>query len=226
LLQMDLSGFDLSSLRYITNAAAALPPSHIEQLQRSLPHTKIFSMYGQTETKRTLYMPPSQLCARPGSVGIAIPGTEVWIEGPDGAKLGPNQVGELVVRGRHVMRGYWQAPEATAERFRPGPLPGERVCYTGDLFRMDEEGYLYFVGRKDDIINTRGEKVAPKELEAVLHSLPGVIEAAVVGVPDPILGEAVKAVLVVDRSRVRKTDVLAHCKAHVEDFMIPKYVEF
>ena len=124
------------------------------------------------------------------------------------------------------MRGYWQAPEATAERFRPGPLPGETVCHTGDLFRMDEEGYMYFIGRKDDIINTRGEKVAPKEIENVLHSLAGVIEAAVVGVPDPILGEAVKAVLVVDPSRVRKTDVLAHCKAHVEDFMIPKYVEF
>jgi long-chain acyl-CoA synthetase len=226
LLQMDLSSFDLSSLRYVTSAAAALPPSHIRQLQDKLPGTKIFSMYGQTETKRTLYLPPEQLRARPGSVGIAIPGTEVWIEGEDGARLGPNQVGELVVRGRHVMRGYWQAPDATAERFRPGPLPGEKVCHTGDLFRMDEAGYMYFVGRKDDIINTRGEKVAPKEIENVLHSLPGVIEAAVVGVPDPILGEAVKAVLVVDPSRVRKTDVLAHCKAHVEDFMIPKYVEF
>jgi amino acid adenylation domain-containing protein len=225
LLQMDLSRFDLSSLRYVTNAAAALPPSHIQQLLGKLPDVKLYSMYGQTETKRTLYLPPDQLRTRPGSVGIAIPGTEVWIEGLDGARLGPNQIGELVVRGRHVMRGYWQAPEATAERFRPGPLPGERICYTGDLFRMDEEGYLYFVSRKDDIINTRGEKVAPKEVENVLHRLPGVAEAAVLGVPDPVLGEAIKAVLVADTSRVTKADVLKHCRAHLEDFMVPKYLE-
>src|SRR5439155_16967548 len=177
LLQMDLHPFDLSSLRYVTNAAAALPPIHIEQLRRRLPNVKIHSMYGLTETKRALYLPPDQVDKRPASVGVAIPGTEVWIEGPDGERLGPNQIGELVVRGRHVMRGYWRSPEATAKRFRPGPAPGERVCYTGDLFQMDEEGYMYFVGRKDDIINTRGEKVAPKEVENVLHSIPGVIEA-------------------------------------------------
>ena len=140
--------------------------------------------------------------------------------------LAGNQVGELVVRGRHVMRGYWRAPEATASRFRPGPTPGERVCYTGDLFRMDEEGYMYFVGRKDDIINTRGEKVAPKEVENVLHSIPGVVEATVFGVPDPILGEALKAVIVADTSRVRKSDVLAYCRQRLEDFKLPKYLEF
>jgi acyl-coenzyme A synthetase/AMP-(fatty) acid ligase len=150
----------------------------------------------------------------------------VWIESDRGERLGPNQIGELVVQGRHVMRGYWQAPEATAERFRPGHRPGERICYSGDLFQMDEEGYMYFVGRKDDIVNTRGEKVAPKEVETVIHSLPGVIEAAVVGVPDPILGEAIKAFVVADRTRVQKNDVLAHCKAHLEAFMLPKYVEF
>jgi amino acid adenylation domain-containing protein len=226
ILQLDLNRFDLSSLRYITNAAAALPPSHIQHLRRKLPGVKLFSMYGLTETKRTLYLPPSQVDALPGSVGIAIPGTEVWIEGADGARLGPNQIGELVVRGRHVMRGYWQAAESTAERFRPGPLPGERVCYTGDLFRMDEEGYMYFVGRKDDIIKTRGEKVAPNEIENVLHRLPGVFEATVLGIPDPILGEAIKAVLVADTSRVTKADVLQHCRTHLEDFMVPKYVEF
>jgi len=225
LLPMDLSRFDLSSLRYITNAAAALPPTHIRQILERLPGVKLYSMYGQTETKRTLYLPPEQLSIRPGSVGIAIPGTEVWIENEDGARLGPNQIGELVVRGRHVMRGYWHDPKSTAERFRPGPLPGERVCYTGDLFRMDEEGYFYFVSRKDDIINTRGEKVAPKEVENILHRMPGVIEAAVLGVPDPVLGEAIKAVLVADSSLVTKAKVLAHCRAHLEDFMVPKYLE-
>jgi long-chain acyl-CoA synthetase len=226
LLAMDLSRFNLASLRYVTNTAASLPPGHIRLLAQKLPGVKVYSMYGLTETKRTLYLPPEQLEARPDSVGIAIPGTKVWIEGPNGAKLGPNQVGELVVRGRHVMRGYWDAPSDTAERFRPGPLPGELLCYTGDLFRQDEEGYLYFVGRKDDMIKTRGEKVAPKEIETVLHSMPGVAEAAVLGVPDPILGQAIKAVLVADTSRVRKADVLAHCRAHLENFMVPKYVEF
>ena len=225
LLNMDLTQFDLSSLRYITNTAAALPPSHIQKLRDKFRGVTVFSMYGLTETKRTLYLPPEQLDRHADSVGIAIPGTEVWVERPDGSRADAGETGELVVRGRHVMRGYWRSPEATAERFRPGPLPGERLCYTGDLFRMDEEGLLYFVGRKDDIIKTRGEKVSPREVENVLHCLPGVIEAAVVGVPDPMLGQAVKAVVVAEAG-VTRAQILAHCRANLEDFMVPKYVEF
>jgi amino acid adenylation domain-containing protein len=226
LLQIDLSRFDLSSLRYLTNTAAALPPNHVLEIRRQFPWAKLYSMYGLTETKRTLYLPPDQLEKRPGSVGVAIPGTEVWLEDESGRRLGPGQVGELVVRGRHVMRGYWEAPEATAARFRPGPMPGERLCYTGDLFRMDAEGFFYFVGRKDDIIKSRGEKVAPKEVENVIYGLPGVVEAAVVGVPDPVLGQAVKALLVVNGNALTEKEVLAHCRAHLEDFMVPKHVEF
>jgi long-chain acyl-CoA synthetase len=226
LLQMDLSPFDLSSLRYLTNTAAALPPSHILQLRDKFPWARLYSMYGLTETKRTLYLPPEQLDRRPGSVGIAIPGTEVWLEDETGNHLPPGEVGELVVRGRHVMRGYWEAPEATAERYRPGPIPGERLCYTGDLFRMDEGGYLYFVGRKDDIIKSRGEKVAPKEVENTLYSMQGVLEAAVIGVPDLVLGQAVKAILVMDSAKVSEAQVLAFCRTHMEDFMVPKYIEF
>jgi len=226
LARMDLAPYDLSSLRYITNTAAALPVGHIEELRRRFPGVALYSMYGLTETKRTLYLPPEMLDTKPASVGIAIPGTEVWLEDEAGARLGPGHVGELIVRGRHVMRGYWEAPDATAARFRPGPLPGERVCHTGDLFRMDDDGYLYFVGRKDDIIKSRGEKVAPKEVESVLYRLPGVVEAAVVGVPDPILGQAVKAVLVVRGVTLTAAEVLAHCRRHLEDFMVPKFVEF
>ncbi len=226
LLQMDLAQFDLTSLRYITNTAAALPPSHITELRKKFPGVAIYSMYGLTETKRTLYLPPEWLDRKPGSVGIAIPGTEVWIEDEQGRRLGPGEVGELVVRGRHVMRGYWESPEATALRFRPGPIPGERLCYTGDLFRMDEDGFMYFVGRKDDIIKSRGEKVAPKEVENVLHALDGVVEAAVVGVPDPILGQAIKAVIVRARPDLTETNVLAHCRAHLEDYMLPRWIEF
>jgi acyl-coenzyme A synthetase/AMP-(fatty) acid ligase len=142
-----------------------------------------------------------------------------------GARLPPGSTGELVVRGRHVMRGYWEDETMTAQRYRPGPMPGERLCFTGDLFRMDEEGYFYFVGRKDDIIKSRGEKVAPKEVEAALYRLPGVIEAAVVGVPDPALGEAVKAVVSADRGRLSEAEILAYCRANLEDFMVPQQVE-
>jgi amino acid adenylation domain-containing protein len=226
LVQMDLSAFDLSNLRYLTNTAAALPVSHILEIRKKFPWARLYSMYGLTETKRTLYLPPEELDRRPGSVGIPIPGTEAWLEDADGHRLGPDQIGELVVRGRHVMRGYWAAPEATAQRYRPGLIPGERLCYSGDLFRRDAEGFFYFVGRKDDIIKSRGEKVAPKEVENVLYQLPGVVEAAVVGVPDPILGQAVKALLVVRDAVLTEAQVLAHCKKNLEDFMVPKVVEF
>jgi amino acid adenylation domain-containing protein len=226
LLSMDLGQFDLSSVRYLTNTAAALPPAHIQKLREAFPHARLFSMYGLTETKRTLYLPPDQLDHRPDSVGKAIPGTEVWLEDETGRRLGPGEVGELVVRGRHVMRGYWGDPRASAERFRPGPIAGERLCYTGDLFRMDAEGFFYFVGRKDDIIKSRGEKVSPKEVENVLYRLEGVREAAVVGVPDAILGQAVKAILVVNGAALTQADVLRHCRAHLEDLMVPRIVEF
>lgn len=226
LLPMDLSIYDLSSLRYITNTAAALPVSHIQRIGEKFPQARMYSMYGLTETKRTLYLPPAELDRRPGSVGIAIPGTEVWLVDENGNRVGPGQSGELVVRGRHVMRGYWGDPKLTAERFRPGPIPGERLCYTGDLFRMDEDGYLYFVSRRDDIIKSRGEKVAPKEVEAVLYRLEGVQFAAVVGTPDPLLGQAIKAFIVTDGRMITENDVLRHCRAHLEDFMVPKFVEF
>jgi len=226
LLKMDLSNYDLSSLRYLTNTAAALPPSHIAEIRDKFPWVTLFSMYGLTETKRTLYLPPDQLEHRSSSVGIPIPGTEAWIENDHGQRLEAGQVGELVVRGRHVMRGYWNAPEKTAARFRPGPLPGERLCYTGDLFRTDEDGFFYFVARKDDVIKSRGEKVPPKEVEQVLYALEGVQEAAVIGVPDPVLGQAVKAFVVLNSgSSLTIGDLLHHCRANLEDFMVPRFME-
>lgn len=226
LLQMDLTRYDLSALRYITNTAAALPPSHIEQIRHKFPWATLYSMYGLTETKRTLYLPPDQLDARPGSVGIAIPGTEVWLEDDAGNRLERGQVGELVIRGGHVMQGYWELPDATARRFRPGPTAGERLCYSGDLFRTDEEGFFYFVGRRDDIIKSRGEKVAPKEVENVLYMLPDVVEVAVVGVPHPVLGEAIKAIIVCSGEALGEKEVLRHCRRHLEDHMVPQSVEF
>jgi long-chain acyl-CoA synthetase len=226
LLNIDLSPYDLSALRYLSNTAAALPVSHIQQIRQKFPWATLFSMYGLTETKRTLYLPPEQLDTRPDSVGIAIPGTEVWLVDESDNRLPPGSTGELVVRGRHVMRGYWNDPVTTSQRYRPGPIPGEHLCYTGDIFRMDEQGYLYFLSRKDDIIKSRGEKVAPKEVENVLYAIPGVVEAAVVGVNDPVLGQAIKAFVVFDGIELTEADVLRHCRAHLEDFMVPQRVEF
>jgi amino acid adenylation domain-containing protein len=226
LLGMDLSKFDLSRLRYLTNAAAGLPVEHVKRLRQVLPQAELYLMHGLTEVARTMYLPPDQTDARPASSGIAIPGTELWVEGENGERLGPGQVGELVVRGRNVMRGYWMAPDLSAQRFRPGPIAGERLCYSGDLFKTDEEGYFYFVSRKDDIIKSRGEKVAPREVENVLYTIRGVQDAAVIGIPDPVLGQAIKAFLVAPGAGLTEAAVISHCKAHLEDFMVPRQVEF
>ena len=123
------------------------------------------------------------------------------------------------------MRGYWGDPKASAERFHPGAIPGERVCHTGDVFRTDEDGFFYFVGRRDDIIKSRGEKVSPKEVENVLYALPGVREAAVIGVQDPVLGQAIKAFVASDDAGLTEARILRHCREHLEDFMVPRAVE-
>lgn len=228
ILQMrDLKPDSFPHLRYITTASAPIPPAHLERLQALFPRTRIYSMYGMTECKRCTWLPPEQLRIRPGSVGIPIPGTEAYVVDETGRRVAPGEVGELVIRGPHVMKGYWEDEVATARALRPGPYPWEKVLHTGDLFRSDEEGFLYFVSRKDDIIKTRGEKVSPKEVESVLYSLPGVREAAVVGVPDPVLGMAIKAVLAVaPEAGLTERDVIRHCAARLEDFMVPKHVEF
>lgn len=226
LLGMNLRSFDLSHLRYLTNAAAGLPVEHVKRLRQTLPGTELILMHGLTEVARTMYLPPEQTDTRPGSSGIAMPGTELWVEDESGHRLGPDAVGELIVRGRHVMRGYWNDAVLTAERFRPGPITGERVCRSGDLFRTDDEGYFYFVSRKDDIIKCRGEKVAPREVEHVLYAIPGVQDAAVVGVPDPRLGQAVKAFIVAPGVTLTEAEVIACCRARLEEFMVPQSVEF
>lgn len=214
-------------LRYITNTAAALPVSHIRGLQKVFSGVRIYSMYGLTECKRVSYLPPEQLDRRPTSIGKGMPNEQVYLVDEEGNVIAePNVVGELVVRGANVMKGYWELPEETDEMLREGSHPWEKVLYTGDLFQMDEEGYFYFVSRKDDIIKSRGEKVSPKEVENVLYELPEVLEAAVVGTPDDILGEAIKAYIVLKKgSRISEKEIIAHCSKHLEDFMVPKIVE-
>jgi amino acid adenylation domain-containing protein len=218
---------DLTSLRMLTNTAAALPETCISDLRNAFPQARLYSMYGVTECKRVSYLPPEELDVRPTSVGRGMPNQEHWLVDDEGRRLPNGSQGELVVRGSHVMRGYWERPEDTARALRPGPLPGERVLYTGDIFRTDAEGYLYFVARKDDIIKSRGEKVSPREVENALYGLDGVSEAAVLGVPDPVLGSAIKAVVALKPGyRYSEREVIRHCLAMLESFMAPKYVEF
>jgi acyl-coenzyme A synthetase/AMP-(fatty) acid ligase len=226
LLQMDLAKYNLSCLRYITTAGAALPAKHAERLRGLLPRVKIIPMYGQTECARVTYLTPEQLDRRPTSVGRGMPNQETAIVDEQGSRVGPGVVGELVVRGSHVMKGYWEMPEATRDKLRPGPIGDEPVLFTGDLFRADEEGYLYFVGRKDDIIKSRGEKVSPKEVEDVLCRHPDVAEAAVVGVPDKLLGEAIAAFVTLKPGvELIERELLRHCADHLEDFMVPQTIE-
>jgi acyl-CoA synthetase (AMP-forming)/AMP-acid ligase II len=150
---------------------------------------------------------------------------EVYLVDEEGRRR-DHGVGELVIRGSNVMQGYWGAPDETARALRPGQLAGERVLHSGDLFRIDEDGYMYFQRRIDDVIKSRGQKVSPREIENVLHAIPGVLEAAVVGVPDPVLGEAVKAYVTLDGSLpVTAQDILLHCDRRLEDLLIPQSVE-
>ena len=223
----DLAAFDLGSLRIITNTAAALSVAHIGRLRALFPRATLFSMYGLTECKRVTYLPPDQLDIRPTSVGRGMPNQEVWLVDDDGRRLPDGATGELVIRGSHVMRGYWEKPEETAARLKPGPIPGEMVLYSGDLFRTDADGWLYFVARRDDIIKSRGEKVSPREVENAISSLDGVYEVAVIGVPDELLGQAIKAfITLTPGANLTERDVIRHCLAHLESFMAPKYVEF
>jgi amino acid adenylation domain-containing protein len=216
---------EFPSLRFITNTAAALPAATIDSIRRTFPNARLYSMYGLTECKRTTYLPPEQLDVRPTSVGIPIPGTEVWIEDEGGNVLGPGQVGELMIRGGHVMQGYWNDPDMTASRLRPGRWPWERVLASGDLFRADEEGYLYFVGRRDDLIKSGGEKVVPREIEEVLHSADGVRDAVVIGRPDPLLGQAVHAFVSPQPSAsLDEAALRRYCAEQLEDYKVPRRI--
>lgn len=170
----------VETLRYATNTGDILPPRHAEQLS-DLLHTRILPMYGLTECKRVAVMPYDALTDKPGSVGLPLPGTRVTLgpaPGVDG--LGPD-VGELLVQGPHVMQGYWREPIATAERFRVSPETGAVTLHSGDLFRRDSDGFLYFLGRDETLIRGGGAVFAPAEIEQQLAGLDAVVEAAVVG---------------------------------------------
>jgi acyl-CoA synthetase (AMP-forming)/AMP-acid ligase II len=228
ILRLDgLEKEDFSSLRYITNAAAAMPASFVPRLRKCFPTTKIFLMHGLTECLRTTYLPPDEVETRTTSVGTGMRNIELWVEDADGRRLPPGQVGEMIVRGSTLMAGYWNDPEGTAKALIPGPYPWEKVLRTRDLFTMDEEGYFHFVARSDELIKSKGEKVSPNEVEDVIYTLEAVNEARVIGVPDPVLGQAIKAEIVLKEGReLSVQEVKAHCRRFLEDFKVPQSVEF
>ena len=209
----------------VTNTAAALADDSAMRLREIFPNALLYKMYGLTECKRVCYLEPELAESRPGSVGKAIPGTEVYLLSVDGRPVAAGDTGILHVRGPHVMLGYWNRPELTAQMLKPGRLPGERVLCTHDHFRMDDEGFLYFVGRSDDIIKTRGEKVSPVEVENAMQAIDGIREVAVVGVPDELLGQAIRAYVVLEADATLSSgQIRAHCLKRLENFMVPQQV--
>lgn len=222
----------LEHLRYITNTGGALPLSTLERLRAALPGTDVVLMYGLTEAFRSTYLPPRELDRRPTSMGKAIPNTEILVLDEDGRPCPPGVSGELVHRGPTVSLGYWGQPELTARVLRPNPLlppevgNHERVCYSGDLVRMDEEGYLYFVGRRDNQIKSSGFRISPNEVEEALGRGGRVRDAAVVGLPDEVLGQRIKAFVVPREGVVLDGDeLLAEVAKLLPRHMVPKEVE-
>lgn len=224
---------EAQSLRYITNSGGAMPRTTLTHLRNALPHTQIYLMYGLTEAFRSTYLPPEQVDQRPDSMGKAIPNAEVIVLREDGSHCAPEEPGELVHRGPLVSMGYWNDTDRTAERFRPLPpqqsgltIP-ELAVWSGDTVRMDKEGYLYFIGRRDDMIKTSGYRVSPTEVEEVIYAVAGVAETAAFGVPHPTLGQAI-VVIAVPKSghALHQDELLTACKTHLPAFMLPSLVEF
>lgn len=222
----------LPDLRYITNTGGTLPVKTVQALRQALPATKIFLMYGLTEAFRSTYLPPEEIERRPTSIGRAIPDTEIFVVDEQNRRCKPGQIGELVHRGPTVSLGYWNRPEETSRTLRPNPLlPAEmgdceKVCYSGDLVKMDEDGFLYFIGRRDTLIKSSGHRISPTEIEDILFETGKLAAAAVIGVPDDVLGQAIKAfVTPCNGERIDATALLAHCAQNLPSYMVPKVVE-
>lgn len=175
----------LASVRAVTNTGAALTGRHVNVVREVFPDAQIFSMYGLTECKRCTYLPPADIERKPDSVGIAIPDTEILVVDADNQPCGAGQIGQLVVRGSTVMRGYWRRQELTAGRIGTHPLFGDRALFTGDFGYLDEEGYFYFVGRADETMKIRGRKVAPLDVEQAIRRFQGVTDVAIAPVTQP-----------------------------------------
>jgi acyl-CoA ligase (AMP-forming) (exosortase A-associated) len=222
----------LPSLRYITNSGGAVPTATVRSLRQLIPNTQIFLMYGLTEAFRSTYLPPEEVDHRPDSIGKAIPETEILVINAENRQCRPGEQGILVHRGPTVAYGYWGKPELTREVLRPHPfIPveqgGETVCYSGDLVRMDEEGFLYFVARADGQIKSQGYRISPSEVEEVLMQGSDLAQAAVIGLPAADSGERVHAVVVrAGNDSLNEEEVLRRCSLRLPQYMVPKSIEF
>jgi acyl-CoA ligase (AMP-forming) (exosortase A-associated) len=219
-------------LRTITNTGGAMPPLVLAALRRALPTTSPVLMYGFTEAFRSTYLPAEELDRRPTSIGKAIPQTQVFVINDRGQPCQPGETGELVHCGPTVSMGYWGHKELSAAVFRPHPFSSselggpKKVCYSGDLVRTDDEGFLYFVGRRDAMIKSSGFRISPTEVELVLLQCEEVEAAAVIGVPDEVLGQHIKAFVVTRSSEILDPDqLIALCAEHLPSYMVPKSVE-
>jgi acyl-CoA synthetase (AMP-forming)/AMP-acid ligase II len=220
-----------TSLRYIANTGGRMPRSTLDALRAALPGTLVYLMYGLTESFRATYLPPAQLDRRPDSIGKAIPNTEVLVVREDGTPCDANEPGELVHRGALVALGYWNDPQKTAERFRPVPgqehglVMPEIAVWSGDTVRRDEEGFLYFIGRRDEMIKTSGYRVSPTEVEEVVYSTGLVGEVAALGVDHPVLGQAIVLVATPPaNATLDSAGVIAKCRERLPAFMVPARV--
>ncbi len=222
----------LPDLRYITNTGGAMPQAVLKVLRQALRGTKIFLMYGLTEAFRSTYLPPEELDRRPTSMGKAIPDTEILVLNDQGQRCKPGEIGELVHRGPTVSLGYWNRPEETARVLRPNPLllpemgDCEKVCYSGDLVKMDDDGFLYFIGRRDTMIKSSGFRISPTEVEEVIFQTGKLLGAAVIGLPDEVLGQVIKAFVVPREGDTLDTTALFEtCAEKMPRYMVPKFIE-
>ncbi len=222
-------------LRYITNTGGAMPVTTTRALQAALPQTDIFLMYGLTEAFRSTFLPPDQLNTRPDSIGRAIPNAQILVVDEDGRECAANQPGELVHRGALVSLGYWRDPEETAKRFRPCPgAPGELptvelAVWSGDQVRRDEEGYLYFISRLDDMIKTSGYRVSPTEVEEIVSRSGLAEQSAALGLPHAVLGQAILLLVTPTQSADPDAEfaqaLITYCRTHLPSYMVPAAVE-
>lgn len=218
-----LADFDLSSMRYITQAGGPMPPANVQRLTDELPHIRLFVMYGQTEAcARLTYLPPERIKEKLGSAGIAIPGVEIEIRDEDtGSPVAIGEKGEIWARGANIMQGYWRSPEMTSEVLSDGWLK------TGDLAKRDRDGYIYIIGRNSEMIKVGAHRISPKEIEEVIAELEGIEEVAAVGVADEMLGQVVKAVVVRKKGeQIEQKSIQRHCLNNLAQYKIPKVIEF
>jgi acyl-CoA synthetase (AMP-forming)/AMP-acid ligase II len=209
-------------LRYLTQAGGAMAPAVQKDVAETFSPASLFIMYGATEASARLsYLPPEDLPRKWGSIGKAIPNVELFVADENGRPLPTGEEGEIVARGSNIMSGYWNHPEETAKVLRNG------LYYTGDIGRSDDEGFLYVVGRSKDMIKIGGNRVSAKEIEEALHEHPAVAEAAVIGVPDMVLGEAPKAFVVLRDSFGKDIaeQLPGFLQSHLALYKIPKLYE-